>query len=154
VVSLVLAALLFAQPATAQTCFVDQERTGSDNFDGLMRAAMIAHAPIEYRNSCGLRDDSDAAFYAAIRAQLNCEVSADYNTFFSQYLKNTEEFLFAVRRVDLMNDDAFATYCQIAERIDLTSAVTEDGKVDTAALQLQGPLFLALQEHVAKWRIK
>ena len=150
----ILLTIMIALPASAQTCFVDAERTENDNFDGMMRAVMMAHSPIEYRNSCGLRDESDQQFFNAIRSQLRCEVSEDYNTFFGQYLSDQEEFLFAVNRIDLMNDNAYDTYCQIVDRIDLSAALNADGTVNSAALQLQGPLFQALQDHVAKWRIK
>ena len=43
----------------------------TEAYDARMRALMVAHAPIEYRKSCGLRDDSDQSYFDALRRQLS-----------------------------------------------------------------------------------
>ena len=148
--------LLGASTASAQqSCIVEDLPTPgqSQQYDAMMRNLMMAHVPIEYRNSCGLRDETDQAFFDAIRRQTGCSDSAAYETFFGQFLTDQDQFIFAVSRTDLRTEESFATYCQIIERIDLSIAVTEDGGIDAEALQAQLPLFQALQSHVAEWRL-
>ena len=151
----ILFALTIGTATQAQDCLVDNMPLPgqAEQFNAQMRALMLAHTPIEYRQSCGLTDESDLRYYNAIRAAAGCEASENYDTFFGRYLDENTEFLFAVTRTELMNDEAFETYCKIIERIDLTDAVTEDGTPNATALQVQAPLFHALQAHVKKWRI-
>lgn len=148
----VISALAVAGPAMA--CFVDDlpPPNASQQYEAQMRALMMAHIPIEYRSSCGLRDDSDQRFFEAIRDQVACQGSETYQTFFGQYLGEAESYLFAVKRTELRSDADFDTYCKIVERIDLGAAVAEDGRVNVQMLQAQAPLFQAIQDHVAKTR--
>ncbi len=141
--------------SAAEGCFVDNlpKPSETQQFDAKMRALMLAHVPIEYRNSCGLRDESDQRFFEAIRTQVGCETSEGYQTFFGRYLQDVEEYLFAVNRSDLRTDADFDTYCAIVERIDLAVTVNDEGGIDTEMLQVQAPLFQALQDHVAKTRL-
>lgn len=142
-------ACLAATPVSAM-CFVENlpapgEQAG---YEARMRALMVAHAPIEYRASCGFRDDSDKAYFDAVRAQVSCSESDAYGQFFGPYLSGQDNFVFAARRIDLRTDEDFDRYCAIVERIDLEIAVTEDGAVNPDALQAQAPLFHALRELV------
>lgn len=147
--------LVLASSTGTFACIVEDMPAPSkaDEFDASMRAIMLAHAPIEYRKSCGLRDDSDTQFYEAIRLGVGCESSEVYDEFFRSFL-NSEEYLMAVGRTDLRTDADFEKYCQIVERIDLNAAVTKDGRVNSEALKVQAPLFYALQELVATQRLK
>ncbi|KMW60490.1 hypothetical protein AIOL_000646 [Candidatus Rhodobacter oscarellae] len=149
-----LAALWLAAPAQAQGCFVDDLPAPNDTagYEAQMRALMMAHVPIEYRNSCGLRDESDQAFFDAIRAQVGCQGSEAYQTFFGQFLGEAQNYLFAVKRTELRSDADFDTYCAIVGQIDLGVTVTEQGAVNVEMLQAQAPLFQALQDHVAAAR--
>ncbi len=144
-----LALCSFAEAASAQ-CFVENLPAPgqSEAYDARMRALMVAHAPIEYRKSCGLRDDSDRRYFEAVRSQVSCGDSAAYGQFFGAYLAENQNYVFAVRRTDLRTDEDFDRYCAIVERIDLSIAVAENGTVNPDALQAQAPLFHALRELV------
>ena len=137
-------------PAWAQSCFVEDlpAPNQAQNYEGAMRAVMIAHAPIEYRKSCGLRDDSDQRYFDAVRKRVMCTDSDAYGQFFGPYLEAGENYVFAVRRVDLRTDEDFERYCDIVERIDLKGAVSAGGDVRPDILQAQAPLFDALRELV------
>lgn len=157
----ILSALIAASalsPTWAQeqdsACFVDNlpAPNATQAYEAQMRALMMAHTPIEYRNSCGLLDDSDKRFFDAIRAQTNCQASDGYMKFFGQYLSDAESYLFAVKRTDLRSDEDFETYCTIVAEIDLAAAVNEDGSVNVEMLQAQAPLFQALQAFTAEKR--
>ena len=152
----VLAALAvrLAGAASAQTCLVEKLPAPNDTsqYDAMMRALMLAHAPIEYRKSCGLRDDSDRGFFEAIRLGVGCSDSAAYAQFMGGVLEEGGSYLVAVERTDLRSDEDFERYCSIVERIDLESAVKDDGKVNAAALRAQAPLFHAIQELIATRR--
>ena len=152
---LTLLLVVIAVPATAQTCFINQStQSGTDEvFEANMQVLMMAHSPIEYRNSCGLRDESDQRFYEAIRAQVGCDDNADYAQFFGQYLEDQEEYTFARTRTQMRTDESFELYCKIVERVDLESAVNDDGTINAEALQVQAPLLQTLQLHVAEWSL-
>ena len=153
----VMAVFVAAQAsAQGQGCFVDNLPTpgNTDRFDAMMRTTMMAHIPLEYRNSCGMLDDTDQRYYDAIRQQVGCGDSEGYDLFFGRYLGDLEEFVFAVKRTDLRTEATFETYCAIIGRIDLTGAVDAEGKLNAAALQVQAPLFQALQDHVNEWRLQ
>ena len=144
----------WALAAPVQACLVEDLPTPGDReqYDATMRALMLAHAPIEYRKSCGLRDASDERFFEAIRLGVNCQESEAYADFFGLFLSDTDSYLMAVTRTDLRSDDDYEKYCRIVDRIDLSVAVSENGRVDAKALQVQAPLFYALQELVATRR--
>ena len=144
-----LIALALASTANAQ-CFVEKLPSPDETaaYEARMRALMVAHAPIEYRASCGLTDASDQIYFDALRAQVSCTESDAYSQFFGPYLSGEENYVFAVRRVDLRSDEDFERYCAIVERIDLDAAVTDEGRVDPNVLQAQAPLFHALRELV------
>ena len=141
--------VLCVSSAAAQ-CFIDQEPAPgqTEAFDARMRALIVAHAPIEYRKSCGLLDDSDQRYFEAVRAQASCTESDGYDQFFGRTLSEGADFVFAVRREDLRSDEDFETYCQIVDRIDLSIVIGDDGKVRPDMLQAQVPLFHALRELV------
>jgi|GEM_PF-6527810 hypothetical protein len=136
--------------AQARGCFVENLPAPGDRegYETRIRALMVAHAPIEYRASCGIQDDSDKVYFDALRAQVSCTDSDAYGQFFGPYLSGQDNYVFAVRRVELRTDEDFDRYCAIVERIDLKSAVTAEGAVDPNILQAQAPLFHALRELV------
>ena len=140
---------LWASAVSAQCLVENLPAPGeTDAYDARMRALMVAHAPIEYRKSCGLRDESDQRYFDAVRARVSCADSDAYGQFFGPYLTDAENYVFAVRRVDLRSDEDFARYCQIVERIDLEGVVSDTGEVRPDMLQAQAPLFDALRELV------
>ena len=149
-----LLGVLGASSALAQECFVENlpKPIEAAQYDAQMRALMLAHVPIEFRNSCGLRDETDAAYYEAVRARVGCETSTPYQDFFGHFLEDQDTYLFAVNRTDLRTDEAFETYCEIVERIDLSHAVREDGSVNVGVLQANGPLFQALTTFIGENR--
>ena len=148
-------ALAAATPGVSQECFVDTlpAPNAAETYNAKMRALMMAHVPIEYRNSCGFLDGADQAYFEAIRAQVGCTESEAYEEFFGRFLQDAESYAFAVKRTDLRSDADFDLYCQIVERIDLTGAVNADGTVNVQNLQANAPLFQALSQHLSetKW---
>lgn len=149
-VLLLVAAIAASASAASAQCFVDQPPAPGQaaQHDARIRALLVAHAPIEYRKSCGLRDETDQRYFDAVRRQVACADSAAYNQYFGSYLQDAENYLFAVRRVDLRSDEDFELYCQIVRRIDLAVAVSEDGVVQPDMLQAQVPLFDTLRQLV------
>ncbi len=148
--TVVMMAILVYPTAASAQCFADQPPKAGQarQHDAQIRNLIVAHAPIEYRKSCGLRDDSDQRYYEAVRKQTGCTESAAYESYFGSYLQDVENYVFAVRRVDLRSDDDFELYCQIVSRIDLKQTVTDDGMVRPDMLQAQVPLFDTLRQLV------
>lgn len=148
-----LAALVLASGG-ASACVVEDlpPPNNTAQYDAMMRALMLAHAPIEYRKSCGIRTEDDIAFFEAIKKGAGCEASEAYQSFLGGFLRDEGQYLLAVRRTDLRADEDFDKYCAIVGRIDLSAAVKEDGMVDASALQAQAPLFHAIQEIIATRR--
>ena len=143
--------LLAAGPLSASECFIDNA-TEENPIDGAMRLLMFAHTPIEYRNSCGLLDETDQRYFEAVRAGVGCEASDEYNAFFGRYLGDDQTVLFAAKPEDLRSEEAFLRYCEIVKEIDLTEAVNPDGSVNSDAVQSQEPLFFSLRQLVAATR--
>ncbi len=149
-VLLLAIALISAASAASAQCFADQPPAPGQaaQHDARIRALIVAYAPIEYRKSCGLRDETDQRYFDAVRKQVARTESAAYKQYFGSYLEDVENYVFAVRRVDLRSDEDFELYCEIVERIDLGLVVSEDGMVRPDMLQAQVPLFDTLRQLV------
>lgn len=152
--ALIVVAFLAASPALAQSaCFMDStDPAQRPRIEGALERLVLAHIPIEYRNSCGLRDDSDQRFWEAIRSSVSCESSENYQSYFGPFLEDKDQYLLAASPTDLRTDDDFATYCEIVSRIDLNDAVHEDGSIDSENLRAQSPLFAAIHALIQERR--
>ncbi len=151
---LFLFAILTAGPVLAQSaCFMDStDPAQRPRIEGALERLVLAHIPIEYRNSCGLRDESDQRFWAAIRDSVSCQGSENYQSYFGPFLEDKDKYLLAASKTDLRTDEDFATYCEIVSRIDLSGAVKEDGSIDAENLRAQGPLFGAIHALIQERR--
>lgn len=144
---------LVAAPVAAEQCFLDKasENMSSAQIDGTMRSLMIAHMPIEYRNSCGFRDDSDQGLFNAIRASVGCSDSLNYAQFFGMFMSDQQNYLMAMGRTDFRSDENYNDYCAMVSKLDLNAAVREDGTINAEMMQAQAPLLSAIQAFQKEW---
>jgi len=100
---LFLFAILTAGPVLAQSaCFMDStDPAQRPRIEGALERLVLAHIPIEYRNSCGLRDESDQRFWAAIRDSVSCQGSENYQSYFGPFLEDKDKYLLAASKTDL-----------------------------------------------------
>jgi hypothetical protein len=114
----------------------------------------MAHLPVELRNSCGLLDENDVAYYDALAKTLACTGSETYHQVFSQILTPQTEFLFAAGsgafRTNGMHDD----YCAQVAQIDMPRFVNANGDLDEIHVQEQIPLLQNILAFVAQFQVR
>ncbi|MDG1457637.1 MAG: hypothetical protein P8Q92_07005 [Pseudoprimorskyibacter sp.] len=147
-----------AAPAVAQQlCLTDHTEMMDRNpegFDAAIRSVTMAHLPVELRNSCGLLDENDVAYYDALAKTLACTGSETYHQVFSQILTQQTEFLFAAGpgafRTNGMHDD----YCAQVAQIDMPGFVDANGDLDEIHVQEQIPLLQNILAFVAQFQVR
>ena len=152
VIALVVAAS--GKTQAEESCFVDRwsedmNQQAMNAYDAIMRNVMRAHAPIEYRLSCGLPEDENIAFYRALRASLNCQDSDDYHNFFHQFLLARNDFTFAKAKSSFATPSAHQRYCELVSQIDFGTLLTAEGEIEPSALPRLSKLLKQIQVHIS-----
>lgn len=152
------ALLVAAAPAAAQqicltdhTAFMDGNPQG---FEAAMRSVVVAHAPVEFRNSCDLLTEDDLRFYTAMAEALACTDSPTYHQVFAQVLKPQSGYLFAARAEDFPSAEMFDGYCALVAQIDMAALVDGEDQLDQAALDAQSQTFQSILTYVAQFGLR
>ncbi len=146
---------VLAQPIGG--CFMNEKGSpdiNPDQFDANMRIIMMAHAPVEHRKSCGLSDATDSAYFDALRDELNCSDSDAYASFFSGFLEQRDDHLFAASRDEFVSIQDYDAYCDLVGQINLADAVDGVGKLNPAFFEKSAGLFQEIREIISQKKIR